>query len=396
MSGAAFVDAGYSLLATGRGALEGVSLSVKDVFDLEGRVTGAGCPAYAAGRAPAARTAPAVARLLQTGATLRGVTVTEEMMFGVLGQMAGGTPPPNPRAPDRLPGGSSSGAASAVASGGSDIALGTDTGGSVRVPASFCGIYGFRPGPGRVPMAGVVPLAPRFDTVGWFARSAEALAAAGEALLDRPDTEPLRPQFVWLPPDLLTDLPGALAREMEAAAGRGAEALGLPLRRDALGIGPEEWGAAYKVLQSLETWRVHGDWVRHRAAALGPLARARFAAAARVPESDRPEAEAKRQRIADAVLPRLAEGGLLLAPTTPGPAPFRNAAPEALEAARRAILRRTALGGLLGLAEASLPALGAGHAPVGLSLISPGGTERGLLAISARLAPRLCAPFVPV
>lgn len=391
-AGPAFVDANYTLEPTGTGPLNGLSFCVKDVFDLEGRVAGAGCPPYATGRPPARQCSSSVAQLLKAGATLRGVSVTEEMMFGVLGQMAGGAPPPNPRAPDRLPGGSSSGSASAVAAGTSDFALGTDTGGSVRVPASFCGVFGVRPGLGRTAMDGVVPLAPRFDTVGWFARTPEIMAAVGEALLDPRESETLEPRFAWLPPELLASLPGTLVAQVQAATSTLADCLGVSIRNDPIGTGPEVWGSTYKVLQSLETWRVHGSWFRQRSVSVGTVARARFEAAARVSERDGAAAESVRVQIAQMMLPRLENSALLVGPTTPAPAPLRQASTAALERQRKAILNRTALTGLLGLTEISMPALGVPDAPVGLSLISPGGNELGLLNIAVQLAPCLWSP----
>lgn len=383
----AHVDAALTLPPSGRGPLDGLVFAVKDVFDIAGRVAAAGSPAFAATRRPAVATAPAILRLLAAGARLRGVTVTEELMFGVLGQGAGA--PANPRAPERLAGGSSTGSAVAVAAGDCDVALGTDTGGSVRVPASFCGLWGLRPTHGAVPLEGVVPLAPRFDTVGWFARTPERLAAVGEVLL--PPAPPVAPAALWLPPEASAGLYPALAAALEARAVALARLLALPLEREGLGSGPADWLAAWKVLQGLDCWLVYGGWIETARPALGPVAARRFAAIGRLTTADATPAEAVRAALAGRVLPRLGAGRVLLMPTTPGPAPRRDAGDATLEAARAAILGRTALAGMLGLPELSAPWLEEDGLPVGLSLIGPPGADAALCALAVRAAPDLSA-----
>ena len=163
--------------------LAGLAFAAKDLFDIAGHVTGAGNPDWLALHAPAERTAPVVEALVDAGADMVGKTHTDELSRGIFGENAHYGTPTNPNAPERVPGGSSSGSAAAVAGGLVDFALGTDTGGSVRIPASFCGIFGIRPTRGRLSLEGVVGQAPSFDTVGWFARDAHLLARIGEVLL---------------------------------------------------------------------------------------------------------------------------------------------------------------------------------------------------------------------
>jgi len=165
------------------GALAGLSFASKDLIDVAGTVTGGGNPDWRRTHQAAARHAPLIETLLGAGARLIGKTVTDELAFSLEGANAHDGTPTNPRCPDRLPGGSSSGSAVAVAAGLADFALGTDTGGSVRVPASFCGVFGFRPSHGAVPLDGVLPFAPSYDTIGWFAREGSMLARVGRALL---------------------------------------------------------------------------------------------------------------------------------------------------------------------------------------------------------------------
>jgi Asp-tRNA(Asn)/Glu-tRNA(Gln) amidotransferase A subunit family amidase len=183
--GSAYVPHGLTSPIRGAegGVLTGLTAVVKDVFDIAGERTGAGSPEWLADAGISHATAPAVQQMLDAGAAVVAKTVCDELMFSITGSNAHYGTPLNPRVPDRLPGGSSSGSASATASGACDIALGTDTAGSVRVPAALCGVFGLRTTHGRVSMAGVVPMAPSFDSVGWFAPTAGLLRLAGGALL---------------------------------------------------------------------------------------------------------------------------------------------------------------------------------------------------------------------
>src|SRR5437867_1998231 len=169
-----------------RGPLTGLTFAAKDLFDVAGQPTGGGNPDWARQRPVPTRHAWAVQRLLDAGATLIGKTITDEVSLGILGENPFDGTPLNPAAPERVPGGSSSGSASAVAQGLCDTALGTDTGGSVRVPASFCGLYGIRPTHGRLVLDGMMAQAPSSDTTGWFARDARTFARVSEVLLGEP------------------------------------------------------------------------------------------------------------------------------------------------------------------------------------------------------------------
>src|SRR5712672_3903435 len=165
------------------GPLAGLTFAAKDLFDVAGVPTGGGNHDWPTGRPVPTRHAWAVQTLLDAGATLIGKTITDEVSLGILGENAFDGTPQNVRAPGRVPGGSSSGSAAAVAAGMCDTALGTDTGGSVRVPASFCGLYGIRPTHGRLDLSGMMPQAPTSDTTGWFARDADIFARVSSVML---------------------------------------------------------------------------------------------------------------------------------------------------------------------------------------------------------------------
>lgn len=381
-----YADADLRRPPTGHGALDGQVFAAKDVFDIVGRVAGAGCPARAAIQTPATATAPVILRLLDAGARLAGMTVTEEMMFGVLGQGAG--MPCNPLAPRHLAGGSSTGSAVAVARRLCDFALGTDTGGSVRVPASFCGIYGLRPSHSDVSTTGVVPLAPQFDTVGWFASTAYNLAEIGSVLLRKGAALPVL-RAVWVPPEITEGLDPALNAALFSRADALAALLDVPLATVPIGSAPASWGRAWKALQGSASWETHGTWIETQRPALGPVAARRFAAARAVSAAEIEAGNLTCTKLKRAVLPRLESGWLLVTPTTPGPAPTRDAPETELEQARTAILSRTALAGLLGLPELTAPWLSLGDLPVGLSMIGSSGTDTALLLLAQQSAAAL-------
>src|SRR5262244_2129404 len=165
------------------GPLAGLIAVVKDMYDIAGERMGCGSPEWLATHAPATRNCPLVQKILDAGATISGKTVCDEFFYSVSGANAHYGTPVNARAPGRLPGGSSAGSAAACGANACDFALGSDTGGSVRVPASFNGVYGLRPTHGRVDLSGAMAMAPSFDVAGWFAAAPGILRRVGTVLL---------------------------------------------------------------------------------------------------------------------------------------------------------------------------------------------------------------------
>ncbi len=386
----AFVEI-FDLPGAPGGPLAGLDFAAKDLFDVAGHVTGAGNPTWASSHAPATAHAPCVVACLEAGATLRGKTHTDELAYSLMGVNAHYGTPRNSAAPERVPGGSSSGSAAATAAGLVDFALGTDTGGSVRVPASFCGLYGLRTTHGRIPRDGMVPLAPGFDVVGWFARTARGLDSVAEAFALQAPAAPERPRLM-LPGDVW-----ALAEEATRAALQPA------LRRlqDLFGAAADvrlseaplsEWREAFRVCQAAEVWEVHGDWVRQYRPAFGPGVAERFEMASRIGGDERRGAEAVRAQVRASLRDRLADDGILVLPTCPGPAPLKRAEAADFEAYRAAVLQMLAAAGLAGLPQLTIPAALCGGAPVGLSLLGPVDSDRTLVRLAIRLEDYLMAP----
>lgn len=365
------------------GPLRGLSFGLKDIFDIAGHRTGFGSPDWLATHDAAAHTASVATRLLDAGADLVGKTHTEEMAFSLTGENAHYGTPVNPAAPNRVPGGSSSGSAAAVAGGLVDFAIGSDTGGSVRAPASFCGIYGIRPTHGRVSLQGACPLAPIFDTVGWFARDASLLARVGDVLLGGTAHTPGR---VLLATDAFAlALPGA-AEALVPAVSRVTALLGdvEPVTVSAEGL--SAWFDVFRVLQYHDIWTTHGEWVTRVRPTFGSQVGPRFEAVAKVQPH---EVELMRERRAD-IMARLdvllADNAVLLLPTVPDIAPLLKLPPAETVAFRERALALLCIAGLGGLPQVNLPFGTLNGCPIGLSMIAARGNDEMLLDIATRLS----------
>lgn len=375
------------LAPTAPGPLDGVRLVAKDLFDVAGTVTGAGNPTLAAGP-PAAADAAAVAALRAAGATLVAKTATDELAMGMFGVNTHFGTPPNPAAPDRVPGGSSSGSASMVAAGDADLGLGTDTGGSVRVPATFCAIVGLRPTHGRIDAAGVRPMAIGFDTVGLLARdvglAADALAVLAEV---RP---PRAIRALVVLDDLVARAEPAVAERTESLAARWSDELGLELRHEAL-VGddvPEDLLAVFWPLMSRQLWESNGAWVTEEAPTLGAGIAERIRAAGEVDDRAVAAATAGREALAARLDDLLADAVAVL-PTAWAPPPRRTTPHDELMAWRDRNLALLVPASLTGAPQLALPAGraddGHGDAPVGVSLLGLPGDDELLLDLAAKV-----------
>ncbi|WP_395638452.1 amidase family protein [Pseudolysinimonas sp.] len=357
------------------GPLSGETVAVKDLYEIAGFAVGAGNPTFLAEAPVEVGTAPAVQQLLDAGAALRGIAQTDEFAYSIAGANPHYGPPPNPAVPGGLPGGSSSGPASAVALGEATIGLGTDTAGSIRVPASYQGLWGLRTTHGAVPLAGVWPLAPSFDTVGWLTRDAATLRRVVEVALG---TVTVDPGGFVVDPGLVALAEPAVREAFTAALA------GLDVEDVDLGD-PTEMFEAFRVTQAAEAWDSDGGWVTGHPDAVGPGARERFALAAGVTREQ--EVDARAAAAAHyARLEELLGDRVLLVPSASSAAPSVEASAAELDAVRGATLRLTVVAGLTGRPGLSVPALSVPE-PVGLCLVGPRGSDLALLDLAQLLLP---------
>jgi amidase len=386
----AFVAYGpASLQLATEGPLAGLTFAVKDLFDVAGSKTGWGNPDRQRDAAPAGATAPAVLVPLMAGARLIGKTHTDEIACGMFGMNPHFGTPINPLAPQRVPGGSSSGSASAVAAGLCDFALGSDTGGSVRVPASFCGLYGLRTTHGRISTAGVMPMAPSFDTVGWLARDATMLRRVGEVYFGR--IAPAAKSRIMLARDAF-DIP---IREIGDALLPIARALGAAHEVTLFAHGVDEWLDTFRPLQLHELWSTHGAWASAPGRVLSDAVRQRIELSSTVNPADVAAATVRREALTKRLIALLGDG-LIVIPTAHDLPPTRDAPVSAQVAFREKTLALTCVASLGRLPQINLPVTKVGGCPVGLSLIGGPGSDELLLALAQQLSAETSAALAHV
>jgi amidase len=370
------------------GPLAGLTAAVKDMYDIAGARTGGGSPDWLAAHPPAGTTAGAVRKLIDAGATIIGKTICDEFFYSVTGVNAHYGTPANSRAPGRMPGGSSSGSAAATAAGACDFALGSDTGGSIRIPASFCGLYGIRPTHGRIDLAGAMPMAPSFDVGGWFANGPGVFGKVGRVLLEGPRSHTLIGRLMLLD-DAFAQADADVAALLGAALQAMKDVLPSPVHNDAAPEGLDPWRECFRVIQAREVWRSYGDFITRHRPKFGPGIRERMEFAAGVADRD---VEAVRQQHARARerIHSLAPPGTILAlPTAPCVAPPVDTPAQDLESFRLRVMRLTCIAGLGGLPQVTIPVGTVLGCPVGLSFIGWTGADEVLLDL-AKLLSRHC------
>jgi amidase len=370
----------------GSGPLAGKTLIVKDLYDLAGRKTGNGNPDFHAATEPAGETAPTVQKLLDAGADIVGIAICDEFFYSLTGANAHYGTPQNRRAPGRLPGGSSSGSAAALAAELCDIALGSDTGGSVRIPASFCGLYGLRPTHGRVDLTGGRAMAPSYDTAGWFANDAGLFRTVGPVLLDG-DTVAADIDRLLIAEDGFERADPAVAEALrtvlDAAAGVLPKAEPVTVAPNSL----EPWSEAFRVIQASEVKITNLPWVVEHRANLGPGIKERFEMVATITAAETAAAQQVREGVRARLRELVPPGTILCLPTAPVIAPKTDTPPEGLEFFRANTLALTCIAGHAGLPQVTLPAANVEGCPVGLSFIGWAGGDKALLDLAVKLAP---------
>jgi amidase len=372
------------------GPLAGLTFGLKDLFDVAGHVSTFGNPDWARTHPPAAITAPCVTMLTEAGAAMVGKTITVELAAGLTGENLWYGMPTNPVCPDRVPGGSSCGSAAGLAAGLFDFSIGSDTAGSVRIPASYCGLYGIRPSWGAVNATGALPLGPSFDTVGWFAREAALLRRVGEVLLPPDPPRALGPllkvEEAWMNAD------PAVAAALTPALERLEAAFGRAMQVEVAVEGLAAFFDAFRACNNEENLSSLGAWVSSVKPKLSPAVQARFEQAPHQPAAKTAWARHLRAVAGARIRGLLGGGAVMVFPTSPMIPPKRDAAPEEVQVVRERTIGVTSISGFSGAPEITLPAACVAGAPVGLSLVAAPGSDRALLAVAERAAEVLGLP----
>ena len=363
------------------GPLAGLTFAAKDLFDVAGLPTGGGNPDWEGADRPAAHHAWAVETLLEAGAAFIGKTITDEVSLGIFGENAFYGTPVNPAAPERVPGGSSSGSASAVAAGLCDTALGTDTGGSVRVPSSFCGLYGIRPTWGRLDLRGMMPQAPGSDTTGWFARDAETFARVSAVLLQEAIPAAL-PTRLLIAADAFGFADAEVADALGPIVERLGRIVGTPEEVTMAPPGLSAWAKAQRTLQPWEAWLTFRDWLDRRNPRMAYSIARNLVRGAEIAEADRLWASMVRAEARARLSRLLPPGTVLCLPTTPFPAPPKGLPISEQEVLRTRIAVLASHGGLAGAPQVNLPGAMVDGLPVGLSILGGHSADASLVALA--------------
>jgi amidase len=363
------------------GALTGLTFAAKDLFDVAGVPTGGGNHDWARANPVPTRHAWAVQTLLDAGATLVGKTITDEVSLGILGENAFDGTPLNSAAPDRVPGGSSSGSAAAVAARLCDTALGTDTGGSVRVPSSFCGLYGIRPTHGRLNLAGMLPQAPSSDTTGWFARDAATFSRVSSVLLGEAVATAL-PHTLLIAVDAFGFADPDVASALQPMVERLTRLIGSARDKVMAPQGLSVWARAQRTLQPVEAWQTFRSWVERDNPRFAFSVARGLVVASQIPASEQSWAALMRQEARGRMGYLLPPGTILCLPTTPFPAPKKGLPLPVLDPLRDRITCLCAHGGLTGVPQVNLPGATVDGAPIGLSIVGGRGSDTALIAVA--------------
>ncbi|WJE14884.1 amidase [Halobacillus sp. ACCC02827] len=384
----AFIKEDMRKEPTGSGILDGLTFGVKDVISVAGHTNAAGNPDWLNTHAPAQHNAPVIDRLLEEGALLHGMTHTDELMYSLNGENVHYGTPINPKSPACIPGGSSSGSAAAASGGEVHFALGTDTGGSVRIPSSYCGIYGFRPTHGAIDVQGVIPLAPSFDTIGWMADDPVILSRVGDIFFRRGKGSP-RLEKIKIASDLWglldPDLHKCYAAPLRQVKVMFKEVETRLLSEDGLG----EWADTFRVLQAQEIWQEHGGWIADVRPRFAYDIYRRLLWARSISDQDMTERKAYRNKIKAWTNAWIGDDGVLLLPTTPAGPPKRGTPASRLEDIRTKTMKLSCIAGLAGLPQVTIPLPSTVEGPVSISLIAAKGQDLKLLETACLISKEL-------
>lgn len=377
-----------TLEPTGSGPLDGLSFGAKDVMAIAGHRTAFGQPAWYRTHEASAASARVVEQLLAAGARMAGITLTDELSYSLSGENVHYGTPTNPNAPGRIAGGSSSGSAAAVAGGYVDFALGTDCAGSVRLPASYCGIFGMRPSHGRVSGQGVIPFAPTFDAMGWLARDPDVMLKVGRVLLSEHGS-PARPERLLIARDAFAIVEPRIREALQSSVQQLARAFARVEELQVCETDLREWMECFRVIQAAEIWSNLGPWVREHDPQFGPGIRERFEIASRVTPAEVERERELRRRVVARIDQVLQAGDVLCLPSSPRTAPRVNTPPDDLEITYRyQAMCLLCIAGHGGLPQLSLPMARLDGCPLGLSIAGPRGSDVQLLEV----AREVCGP----
>lgn len=390
--GAWMPEGRFIVKPTRQGLLDGLTFAVKDLFHVAGYKTSAGNPTWLTTHPVAEQTSPVIKQLLNQGATLVGKVLTDELAYSINGDNIHYGTPINVKANGRVTGGSSNGSAAAVAAKLCDFALATDTGGSTRVPASYCGIWGLRTTQGLISTEQMVPLHPSFDTVNWLADNAETFGKVAEALC--PQLTNIHHAFrqvkmssmLWQLADSDFQLP---LQQVTDILCKTLETLPIDSKLTLANESLNDWRQAYVDAGAYEAWQTHGDWITTHQPIFSDAIANRWQYAKQVTKQQRDKAwlmiKAIRQHLAGIIT----DDTIMVMPSSATIALPINSRGEAIDSARTRTMQLTCVAGITGLPQVNIPLANQDNLPLGISLLGPKNSDFALIKLATRIAQQL-------
>ena len=348
------------------GRLKNLKFVLKDMCDIKNIKTSCGNPDFYKACEPAKKHAEFLSNILSEGAILEGITICDEFFYSVIGENSHYGTPKNLNAPNCVPGGSSSGSAAALTTDLFDFSIGSDTGGSVRVPASFCGLLGIRPTHGRIKSNGVYPMAPSFDTIGWFSNNIKTFQKIGEVLLDKNENENITFNQFVIAEDLLELVDTDIKNQFNSYY----KELHPNIKHIRLSkFSKSEIADNFRILQAGEIKEHVIPWIEKNKPKISLEINSRIEMASKISPLEIDAAKTFRQEIISEINNSLPEGDIAIFPTTPFSAPKCGQSDQDLGSDRKKIMEMTSIAGMTSRPQISIPKFKGKTGPVGISIL---------------------------
>ena len=348
------------------GNLKNLKFVLKDMCDVKNIKTSCGNPDFYKACEPAKKHAEFLSNILSEGAILEGITICDEFFYSVIGENSHYGTPKNLNAPNCVPGGSSSGSAAALTTDLFDFSIGSDTGGSVRVPASFCGLLGIRPTHGRIKSNGVYPMAPSFDTIGWFSNNIKTFQKIGEVLLDKNENENITFNQFVIAEDLLELVDTDIKNQFNSYY----KELHPNIKHIRLSkFSKSEIADNFRILQAGEIKEHVIPWIEKNKPKISLEINSRIEMASKISPLEIDAAKTFRQEIISEINNSLPEGDIAIFPTTPFSAPKCGQSDQDLGSDRKKIMEMTSIAGMTSRPQISIPKFKGKTGPVGISIL---------------------------
>ena len=348
------------------GILNNLNFVLKDMCQIKNLKTSCGNPDFYKKCEPALEHAVFLKKLLNEGAILNGITVCDEFFYSVIGENSHYGTPKNLNAPNCVPGGSSSGSAAAMTTNKYDFSIGSDTGGSVRVPASFCGLLGIRPTHGRIESTGVFPMAPSFDTIGWFANDVKTFKNISAVLLNKKNASSISFSKYVIAEDILE----LAEKDIQYQFNNHLKILFPNLQKIRLSkFNKAEIANNFRILQGGEINEHVIPWIKENNPYISQEINNRIEMASKITTDEIIAAKSFREALILEINNSLPEGDIALFPTTPFSAPTCGQTDEALGSDRKKIMEMTSITGMTSRPQISIPKFKGKTGPVGISIL---------------------------